>query len=74
MTPEQQNLWNNYKRKQAEFARASKEIRLQLKTELDALSNRVRMINILYVPLGIIIIGLCWAVIRRLQHGRRERS
>ncbi len=67
LTPEQQNLLDSFARKEAEMKREIRAYRNQLKLELDSISSSARFWNILCVPAGVALLGIAWALLRRIR-------
>ncbi len=58
-------------------ARARRElekVRTDLKTDLDRLENRIRMVNLLLVPALAALAGIVWNILRRCRCGRRNEK
>ena len=47
-------------------------MRANLKSDLDRLDTRIRILNIVVVPAALALIGVAWSVIR-LSRGRRKK-
>ena len=73
ITPEQKQLLREYQVKTAQVMRELKEVRKQLRTDLNRLDTRLRMINLAAVPLAVALAGLLWAG-SRFSRWRRRRS
>ena len=73
ITPEQKKLLREYRVKTAQIIRELKEVRKQLRSDLNRLDTRLRMINLAAVPLAVALIGLLWAGFR-FSRWRRKRS
>ena len=58
--------------KVAAARRELKEMRANLKSDLDRLDTRIRILNIVVVPAALALIGVAWSVIR-LSRGRRKK-
>ena len=70
LTPEQRDLLNTYEQKDAALKREIREIRLQLRQDLDRINNTVRLINILLIPAFVVLLGIVWSVVRKLKWRR----
>jgi len=73
ITPEQKRILREYQGKTAQIVRELKEVRKQLRTDLNRLDTRLRMINLAAVPLAVALAGLLWAGFR-FSRWRRRRS
>ena len=58
--------------KVAAARRELKEMRANLKSDLDRLDTHIRILNIVVVPAALALIGVAWSVIR-LSRGRRKK-
>lgn len=58
--------------KVAAARRELKEMRANLKSDLDRLDTHIRILNIVVVPAALALIGIAWSVIR-LSRGRRKK-
>ncbi len=69
---ERQNEMRSFQLKIAAARRELKEMRSNLKNDLDSLDTRIKILNIIVVPAILAIIGIAWSVIR-LSTGRRKK-
>ena len=70
LTQEQRDLLNTYEQKDAALKREIREIRLQLRQDLDRINNTVRLINIVLIPAFVILCGIVWSIARKLKWKR----
>jgi ABC-type uncharacterized transport system involved in gliding motility auxiliary subunit len=70
LTQEQRELLNTYEQKDAALKREIREIRLQLRQDLDRINNTVRLINIVLIPAFVILCGIVWSIARKLKWKR----
>ena len=70
LTQEQRELLNTYEQKDAALKREIREIRLQLRQDLDRINNTVRLINIVLIPAFVILCGIAWSIARKLKWKR----
>lgn len=70
LTQDQRELLNTYEQKDAALKREIREIRLQLRQDLDRINNAVRLINIILIPAFIILCGILWSIARKLKWKR----
>ena len=70
LTQEQRELLNTYEQKDAALKREIREIRLQLRQDLDRINNTVRLINIVLIPAFVILCGILWSIARKLKWKR----
>ena len=71
LTAEQQNQLREYKAKSAQAERELKEVRKQLRADLNRLDTWLRIINMAVVPLAVALAGLIWARLR-FTRGRKR--
>ena len=69
---ERRNEMRSFQLKVAAARRELKEMRSNLKTDLDRLDTRIKTVNIVVVPAILALIGIAWSVIR-LSTGRRKK-
>src|SRR5436190_23053096 len=67
LSPEQQQELVNFRKKEADAKLQLKQMRKQLRSEIDSLENRVKWLNIAGMPLAIIFTGFSLAVLKRRQ-------
>ena len=65
MSPEQQAELTKFREKQAEVNKELKEVRKDLKREVDSLENRLKWINIGGMPLVVTLAGISLAFVKR---------
>ena len=70
LTQDQRELLNTYEQKDAALKREIREIRLQLRQDLDRINNTVRLINIVLIPAFVILCGILWSIARKLKWKR----
>ena len=70
LTQNQRDLLNTYEQKDAALKREIREIRLQLRQDLDRINNTVRLINIVLIPAFVILCGIVWSIARKLKWKR----
>ena len=71
LTAEQQSQLREYKAKSAQAERELKEVRKQLRADLNRLDTWLRVINMAAVPLAVALAGLIWARLR-FTRGRKR--
>ena len=71
LTDDQRELLNTYEQKDAACKREIREIRLQLRQDLDHINNTVRFINIVLIPAFVVLFGIAWGIGRKLKWRRR---
>ena len=64
LSPEQKRLLREYNAKTAQITRELKEVRKQLRADLNRLDTWLRVVNLAAVPLLVILAGLIWACLR----------
>jgi ABC-type uncharacterized transport system involved in gliding motility auxiliary subunit len=65
LSPEQQAELANFRKTEAEVKRSLKEVRRNLRTEIDALENRMKWLNIAVMPLAVTATGVGLAILKR---------
>ncbi len=65
MSKEQQDAITKFKQQESEARKRLKEVRKDLRREIDSLETRLKWANIAGMPLLVTITGLCLALIRR---------
>jgi ABC-type uncharacterized transport system involved in gliding motility auxiliary subunit len=65
MSPEQQAELTKFRQKQAEVNKELKEVRKDLKREVDSLENRLKWLNIGAMPLVVTLAGISLAFVKR---------
>jgi ABC-type uncharacterized transport system involved in gliding motility auxiliary subunit len=64
-SPEQQQEVKNFQKKQAEVKKELKEVRRNLRQDIDSLENRLKWINIAGMPLLVAVSGVSLALIKK---------
>ena len=64
LSAEQKNLLREYQAKTARASRELKEVRKQLRADLNRLDTALRVINLAAVPLLVAVAGLIWGCLR----------
>ncbi|MBR4662592.1 MAG: Gldg family protein [Lentisphaeria bacterium] len=72
LSPEQKQLIREYHAKTAQVTRELKEVRKQLRADLNRLDTWLRLINLAAVPLAVAVIGLIWASLRFSRWRKRS--
>ena len=72
LTPEQQSELREYAAKTAQVKRELKEVRRQLRSDMNRLDNWLRVINLGFVPLAVVLAGIICAVIRFSKWRKRS--
>ena len=67
LSPEQQQELVNFRKKEADAKVQLKQMRKQLRSEIDSLENRIKWINIAGMPVAVILAGFGLAVLKRRQ-------
>jgi ABC-type uncharacterized transport system involved in gliding motility auxiliary subunit len=70
LSPEQQVELANFRKKEAGVKVQLKEMRKQLRSEIDSLENRIKWINIAGMPVAVIFAGFGFALLRRNRAGK----
>jgi ABC-type uncharacterized transport system involved in gliding motility auxiliary subunit len=65
LTPEQQQEVARFRKKEAEVKRELKDVRRNLRREIDSLENRLKWVNIAVMPFGVTISGILVAIYKR---------
>ena len=65
LSPEQKAELENFRTKQAETNKKLKNLRKQLRRDIDSLENRLKWANILGMPAIVIVLGLLVGIIKR---------
>src|SRR5258708_5746251 len=58
LSPEQQQEVERFKKKEAESKKELKEVKRNLRQDINALENRVKVLNIFGMPVGVVLFGL----------------
>jgi ABC-type uncharacterized transport system involved in gliding motility auxiliary subunit len=70
LSPQQQQELVNFRKKEAEAKVQLKQMRKQLRSEIDSLENRVKWVNIAGVPVLVILTGFGLAFMKRKRAGK----
>lgn len=65
LSAEQQKEVENFRKKQTDVKRELKDLRKQLRRDIDSLENRIKWANIAGMPLMITLLGLAMATLKR---------
>ena len=65
LSPEQQQELVNFRKKEADVKVQLKQMRKQLRSEIDSLENRVKWLNIAGMPLAVVFTGFGLAALKR---------
>ena len=65
LSPEQQKEVENFRKREVEVKRELKDVRKQLRRDIDSLENRLKWINIAGMPFLVTVSGIGLAVIKR---------
>lgn len=71
LSPEQQKELENFRKKEAEVKRELKEVRKNLRQDIDALENRLKWVNIAGMPLLVTLTGISLAIMKRKRTAAR---
>lgn len=71
LSEKQQRTLRQYQAKTAQVTRELKEVRRQLRADLNRLDTLIKVINLVAVPLAVALVGLAWAG-RRFSRRRRR--
>lgn len=70
LSPEQQQELVNFRQKEADAKAQLKQMRKQLRSEIDSLENRVKWLNIAGMPVAVILAGFGLAAMKRKRAGQ----
>jgi len=70
LSPEQQQELVNFRKKEADAKVQLKQMRKQLRSEIDSLENRVKWLNIAGMPIAVVLAGFGLAVMKRRRAGK----
>jgi len=70
LSPEQQQELVNFRKKEADAKVQLKNMRKQLRSEIDSLENRVKWLNIAGMPIAVILVGFGLAFLKRKRSGQ----
>jgi hypothetical protein len=65
LSPEQQEELLKLRQEEAEVSRELKELRRNLRRDVDSLQNRIKILNIGAMPLAVMLTGIAAAVYKR---------
>ena len=65
LSPEQQQELANFRKKEADAKVELKQMRKQLRAEIDSLENRIKWLNIAGMPVAVIVAGFVLATMKR---------
>ena len=69
LSPEQQQELVNFRKKEADVKIQLKQMRKQLRAEIDSLENRIKWLNIAGMPVVVILAGFALAAMKRRRAG-----
>lgn len=70
LSPEQQQELVNFRQKEADAKAQLKQMRKQLRSEIDSLENRVKWLNIAGMPVAVVLAGFGLAAMKRKRAGQ----
>lgn len=65
LSPEQQKEVENFRKREVEVKRELKDVRKQLRRDIDSLENRLKWLNIAGMPFLVTVSGICLAAVKR---------
>ena len=71
LSPEQQAEIANFRKKEAETKKELKDVRKNLRADVEALENRIKWLNIAGIPFLVVLTGVALAVDRRSKKAAR---
>lgn len=71
LSPEQQAELTNFRKQEADAKKQIKQLRRDLRTEIDSLENRLKWLNIAAVPAAVTLAGLIFGFIRKSKAAAR---
>ena len=71
LSSEQREILAKFRRKEAEAKKDLKEVRKQLRQDIDSLENNIMLANIALMPALVIIGGITLAIIKRKRSARQ---
>ena len=71
LSREQRELLGKFRKKEAEAKQELKQVRKQLRQDIDDLENNIMLVNIALMPLLVIVGGIIFAVVKRRRNVRR---
>lgn len=72
LTQEQEQELREFSYRSANLSRELKALRKQLRSDLDSLDTKIRLFNLLAVPLAVALSGIVWSFIRLSKWRRRK--
>jgi DNA repair exonuclease SbcCD ATPase subunit len=70
LSPEQQQELVNFRKKEADVKVQLKQMRKQLRSEIDSLENRIKWLNIAGMPVAVVLAGFGLAAMKRRRVGK----
>ena len=70
LSPEQQQELVNFRKKEADVKVQLRQMRKQLRSEIDSLENRIKWLDIAGMPAAVIFAGFALAVMKRKREGK----
>jgi ABC-type uncharacterized transport system involved in gliding motility auxiliary subunit len=70
LSPEQQQELVNFRKKEADVKVQLKQMRKQLRSEIDSLENRIKWLNIAGMPVAVVLAGFGLAAMKRRRVGQ----
>ena len=70
LSPEQQQELVNFRKKEADVKVQLKQMRKQLRSEIDSLENRIKWLNIAGMPIAVVLAGFGLAAMKRKRAGK----
>ena len=70
LSPEQQQELVNFRKKEADVKVQLKQMRKQLRSEIDSLENRIKWLNIAGMPVAVVLVGFGLAAVKRRRVGK----
>ena len=70
LSPEQQQELVNFRKKEADVKVQLKDMRKQLRSEIDSLENRIKWLNIAGMPVMVVLAGFGLAAMKRKRAGK----
>jgi hypothetical protein len=70
LSPEQQQELGNFRKKEADVKVQLKQMRKELRAEIDSLENRIKWLNIAGMPVAVVLAGFGLAAMKRKRTGK----
>ena len=70
-SPQQQEELGNFRQKEGEVKTELKDVRKNLRADIDSLENRIKWLNIAGMPALVALTGLLFAVVKRRRSAAR---